>query len=177
MKRNFFMLLAFLGSVVWLSSCSKSTPVTYSFTSQAFVNRAASSFNFQIQAGTLAQSKGVNDSVKAYGALMVSDNTTSLKNLNTLAASKGLSVPTTLVASDQSNLTTLQSESGTSFDQSYAQTMILTHNLELSFFNLAAQYNGVADADLRNFAFNLTPLLSIRAQEAYQLQTIVATKQ
>ena len=177
MKRTFFILLAFLGSVVAMSSCHKDNTVTFSFTSQDFVNRAASAFNFQIQAGYLAQSRGVNDSVRAFGTLMIKADTASLRGLKTLAAAKGLTVSSTLQANDQTNLSALQADNGKAFDQAYAQTMVLSNNQELSFFNLAAQSNGVADADMRTFAFSQVPQVSLFSQKAYVLQSAVAAEQ
>jgi putative membrane protein len=176
MKKPMIILLALLGSAALISSCSKDQPVVYSMTSQDFVTRSASYFNFQIQAGNLAKSKGVNDSVKSYGTVMISDNTAAYAALKTLATSKSLTISTTLQANDQTNLNSLASQSSAAFDQSYAQMMILTHNQEIALFNLADQSNGVADMDLRTFSFNQLPLLSLRLQSAYSLQTIV-TKQ
>jgi putative membrane protein len=174
MKNKVIILLALLGSAVFISSCSKDQPVVYSMTNQDFVTRSASYFNFQIQAGNMAKSRGVNDSVKSYGTAMVNDNTTAYAALKTLATSKNLTISTTLQANDQTNLSSLASQSGAAFDQSYAQMMILTHNQEMALFNLGAQTNGMADVDLRTFSYNQLPLLSLRLQSAYHLQTIVS---
>ena len=175
MKRKIFILLAFLGSVVGMSSCHKDNTVTYSYTSQDMVARSASYFNFQVQAGQYAQSHGVNDSVKAYGKVMVTDNTTALAALKTLASTKSLTVTSTLAAADQSALNSLMAQSGTAFDQAYAQSMVLSHNKETAFFTQTSQSNVIADADLRTFAFNQLPLLSVRLQQAYHLQSLVTT--
>ena len=177
MKRIGIILLVLLGSTILFSSCHKDQPVTYALSNQDFVTHAASSYNFQIQAGTLAQTKGVNDSVKSYGANMVKDNTAAFAALKTLATSKGLTVSTTLITTDQTNLGTISGQTGAAFDQAYAQTMVLTHSQQVALFNLGAQANGVADADLRAFSFSQLPLLSLRFQEAQNLQTIVAVKQ
>ncbi len=120
MKRTMIILWTLLAGAAMLSSCSKDTPVQYAMTNQNFVTVAASSFNFQIQAGMLAQTTGVNDSVKAYGNEMVKDNTAAYGLLKTLATSKGLVISTTLQASDQTNLAALQAKSGAAFDQLYA---------------------------------------------------------
>ncbi|HZY36597.1 MAG TPA: DUF4142 domain-containing protein [Mucilaginibacter sp.] len=174
MKNKIFILLALLGSAVNISSCHKDQPVVYSLTNQDFVTDAASSFNFQVQAGNMAKSRGVNDSVKTYGSAMVKDDTSAYAALKTLAKSKGLTISATLQTNDQTNLNSLSSQTGAAFDQAYAQMMVLTHNQEMALLNLASQYNGVADADLRAFAFSLLPEWSFRLQQAYNLQTIVS---
>jgi len=176
MKNRIFILLALLGSAVFISSCSKDHPVVYSMTNQDFAARSASYFNFQIQAGNLAKTRGTDDSVKSYGTVMVTDNTAAYAALKTLAASKGLTVSTTLQATDQTNLNSLSAQSGAAFDQAYAQMMVLTHNQEVALFNLGSQSNGVADADLRSFAFGQIPLTSLRLQMAYSLQSRVTNK-
>ena len=178
MKRITIMLFALVGSAMIFSSCGKdqSQPVVYSMTNQDFVTHAASNFNFQVQAGNLAKSKGLNDSVKSYGTTMISDNTAAYAALKTLATSKGLTVSNTLQASDQTNLNSLSSQSGAAFDHAYAQMMVLTHNQEIGLFNLGAQFNGVADADLRNFSFSQLPQLNLRLQSAYHLQSIVTSE-
>src|ERR1700735_4924366 len=174
MKKTMIILLALLGSAAIFSSCSKDQPVVYSMTNQDFVTRAASYFNFQIQAGNMAKSKGVNDSVKSYGTAMVNDNTIAYAALKALATSKSLTISTTLQANDQTNLSALGSQSATAFDQSYAQMMVLTHNQEIALFTLGGQTNGVADVDLRAFSYNQLPLLDLRLQSAYNLQTMVS---
>ena len=176
MKNKIFILLALLGSAVFISSCSKDQPVVYNMSSQDFVTRSASYFNFQIQAGNLAKSRGVNDSVKAYGTTMVNTNTTAFAALTTLATSKGLTITATLQATDQTNLNSLSAQNGTAFDHTYAQMMVLTHNQELALFNLGAQTNGVADADLRAFSFNQVPQVNLTLQSAYRLQNMVASE-
>jgi len=96
--------------------------------------------------------------------------------LKALATSKGLIISTTLQASDQTNLAALQAKTGAAFDQLYAQTMILTHTQELNFFQVGAQATGVEDADLRTLAYNQVPLLEVRLQAAYALQTLVSSE-
>src|SRR5258708_26230182 len=176
MKKIHIILLALLGSVVSMPSCYKDNqPVVYVMGNQGFVTHASSNIKFELAAGNLAKSRGTIDSVKSYGNEMVTDNTKMQASLSSLASQKGLMMSTTLLASDQTNLATLSALSGTAFNQMYAQLMIETHQQALALFSAAAQYNGVPDADLRNFAFNQVPLLQFRLQMAYNLQ-IMANK-
>ena len=173
MKKINIILLALLGSAVFMSSCHKDEPVVYAMANQDFVTRASSNMKFEIAAGNLAKTKGVSDSVKPYGNAMINDNTKMSATLGALASQKGYTIPSTLLANDQTNLTVLSSLSGAAFDQTYAQLMIETHQQATALYSTASQNNGVADADLRTFAFNQAPLLELRLQTAYNLQIIV----
>jgi putative membrane protein len=173
MKKITIILLALLGSAVSMSSCHKDEAVVYAMTNQDFVTRASSNIKFEIAAGNLAKNRGVSDSVKSYGNAMVSDNTKMSAALASVASQKGYTLSANLLAADQDKLTVLSSLNGAAFDQTYAQSMIETHQQAAALYTAAAQNNGIPDQDLRGFAFGQLSLLDFRLQGAYNLQIIV----
>jgi len=153
MKKISLLLLALLGSAVLLSSCHKdSDRIYFQVGDQNFVNDASSSNSFEIQAGKLAMTRGVSDSVKVFADSMINDNTKIAAKLSTVASQNGFMIPTTLQPVDQNNLNALNALTGVAFDKQYAAIMVTAHDGVLTLFNNAAAANGVGTPALRVFA-------------------------
>jgi putative membrane protein len=173
MKKAINLLFAFLGSGIMLASCSKDNNNNFTMTNQDFVNQASSSNNFEIASGSLAKSKGVDDSVKMYGNHMVNDHGTTATEMAALASQKGLTIPIALLPKHQRSIDTLNSLSGSAFDKKYAAMMVLSHRETIALFQQAADNNGVPDQDIRSFATRKLAALRLHLQDALLLQAKV----
>jgi len=166
-------LLLLFGVSLFIQSCGKDNEVDYKMDNQAFVNQASSSNNFEIAAGTLAQTKGQRDVVKQYGEHMVTDHNMVGAELAGLAARKGWAIPapTDLQPKEQAMLKTLDSVTNETFDLQFAAIMIASHQDAVSLFEEASGREGVRDAELRGFAWNKLAVLRTHLEEARTLQT------
>jgi putative membrane protein len=146
---------------------------TYTMNNQAFVVQASSSNNFEVAAGNLALLKAVNNDVKNYGNHMVTEHTAVGTEMTNLATSKGWTIPTSLQAKEQANLTLLTNATTDTFDKEFARIMVASHQDAITLFTSASGSTGVQDADLRSFASSKLPALKSHLQEALTLQAAV----
>src|SRR4051794_39026906 len=101
------LMIMLLGSVLSFQACKNDDNDATTLDKNNFVMQAASGNMLEIQAGAMAQQKGQNAQVKAYGEHMVTDHTKASAELKTMAESKGITVPTQLMAAHQQKLETL----------------------------------------------------------------------
>jgi len=125
-------------------------PSTVSTADQNFAVNTAVAGMTEIQAGQLAEQKGMEQDVKDYGAMMVKDHTAAADKLKAIAAQKNVTLPSTLSPDAQKNIDALQGESGKKFDKDYLAMMVSDHKKVISAFEDESK-NG-SDADIRAFA-------------------------
>jgi putative membrane protein len=122
----------------------------------------------EIEAGKLALSKSQNDDVKKFAEKMVDDHTKSQKELEQLAQSKGVTLPTEPDSRHQKVAKKLSGLSGDDFDRVYMQQGGVedhkkTHRL------LKSAQSGAKDADLKALAQKTEPVVQEHLTMAQQL--------
>src|SRR3954468_10281018 len=119
MKKVF--LVAGLGIMLAFSSCEKDDDNNndVNSTDQTFTTNVSMGNTAEIMAGQLAASKGNSTAVRNFGQLMVTEHTQAQADLQTVAATINLQLPTTVDAEHQALMTRLNSLSGRSFDTAY----------------------------------------------------------
>lgn len=132
------------------SSAAKTVPATVSKADQDFAVNTAIAGMTEIQAGQMAEQKGMEKDVKDYGRMMVTDHTMAADKLKAIATQKNLTLPATLTPDMQKNLDDLNSKTGKDFDKAYMDMMVSDHKKVISAFEDESK-NG-SDADIRNFA-------------------------
>jgi putative membrane protein len=145
----------------------------YSMSNQQFVTQASSSNNFEVMAGNMAVSKGVNVTVKEFGQHMIDDHSAAGNELQILATQKNWTIPSQLAPKELANQQVLSTLSGAAFDKEFARLMVISHQDAVSLFEEAAQERGVPDGDLRNFAASKLPNLKMHLQGAVALKATV----
>lgn len=126
-------------------------------TAQAFVDAAAASDMYEVEAGKLAEQMGKSQSVKDFGAMMVADHTKSSADLKAAAASaSGVTVNPALTAKHQADLDALKN-AGDNFDATYKQQQVAAHQTALAMLQGYAQ-NG-DNASLKDFAAKTAPVV------------------
>lgn len=139
-------------------------PATVSKADQDFAVNTANAGMTEIQAGQMAEQKGVAKDVKAYGAMMVQDHTAAADKLKAIAAQKNITLPAAVSSDMQKNLDDLQGKSGKDFDKAYIDMMISDHKKVISAFEDESK-NG-SDADIRAFADSTLHTLHHHLDEA-----------
>jgi putative membrane protein len=137
-------------------------------TPQGFVDMAASSDMYEIEAGKLAQQMGTSDGVKAFGAMMEKDHTASSDKLKAavMEAGEGLSVPTAMLPKHQQLLDALRS-AGDGFDALYAQQQVAAHQEALTL--LRGQAAAGTAEPLKAFAEAAMPVVQGHLDHAREL--------
>ena len=146
------------------TTATPSIPPSVSKADQQFAVDAADAGMTEVQAGQMAQQKGMAKDVKEYGAMMVKDHTEAADKLKTIAASKNLTLPSAISADMQKNLDDLQKKEGKDFDKAYIDMMVSDHKKVISKFEDESK-NG-SDADIRGFADSTLHTLRHHLDEA-----------
>ena len=173
MKKSILFLSVIISVSCSLQCCSNDDQ-DYPLDNQQFVTQASSSNNFEIAAGALAQTKGVNAEVKSYGQHMVMDHSAVGTEMMNLAASKGWTIPASLQPKEQASLDKLNASPSSTFDKDFATIMVASHTNAIDLFSVAGGSQGVRDGELRAFAANKIPSLKSHLAEANTLLTTVS---
>jgi len=153
------------------SAAAKTVPATVSKADQNFAVNTAIAGMTEIQAGQLAQQKGVAKDVKAYGAMMVEDHTKAADKLKAIAAQKNLTLPTALTPDMQKDIDDLNGKSGKDFDKAFMDMMVSDHKKVISAFEDESK-NG-SDADIRGFADSTLHTLHMHLDKAEECKKMI----
>lgn len=130
--------------------------MAYAQTTKEFVRKAAMAGMKEVKAGEVAQRKGVNPRVKAFGARMVDDHTRANNELMNIAKHKGLTAELPAPGSVMVD-PMLMKASGKEFDRMYVTMMVSDHREAVALFENAAKSD--PDPDVRMFAKSTLPKL------------------
>ena len=155
------------------SAAAKTVPATVSKADQDFAVNTAIAGMTEIQAGQLAQQKGIAKDVKEYGTMMVEDHTKAADRLKAIAIQKNLTLPTALTPEMQKNIDDLNGKTGKDFDKAYTDMMISDHKKVISAFEDESK-NG-SDADIRNFADSTLHTLHHHLDKAEECKKMMKT--
>jgi putative membrane protein len=103
-----------------------------------FLRRAAESGMAEVQLGQLAAQQGASADVKTFGQKMVDDHSAYNKEMEPIADSMGVKLPTHLGKKDQAEYDKLKGLSGEDFDTEYLTAMVKAHHKDLRQFRLEA---------------------------------------
>jgi len=135
---------------------------------RAFVEKAAISDQFEVQAGRLAAEKGQKDEIKTLGRNMAADHGKTTDALTALAKTKSVALPAGLDADHKRKLDELRGLSGAAFDTAYVQGQLEAHRTAVALFD--DQIKQGQDNDLKQFAQKTLPTLQ---QHLNHVQTLL----
>jgi putative membrane protein len=142
---------------------------------KTFMKKAAEGGLLEIQASQIAVQKTQDSQVKSFADKMVTDHTKAGDELNALAQSKGVTLPTDPSITQRAKLKILNSETGTHFDKTYAKDIgVSAHKDTVALFQKEAA-NG-KDPDVKAFAEKTLPTLQEHMKMATDLQAETAGK-
>jgi len=121
----------------------------------------------EIELGKLAQQKGMDAEVKAFGKMMVDQHTAASAKTKALASSKNISLPTATTDKVKEALEDLNKKSGKDFDESYIDMMVDGHEKTISKMEKASE--NAKDADIRMWAADMLPTLRTHLDHAKKL--------
>lgn len=139
-------------------------------TPQGFVEMAASSDMYEVEAGKLAQQMGTDDAIKSFGRMMERDHTDSTAKLHVAVgeAGEGLTVPAAMQPKHRQLLEELRA-AGANFDSLYAQQQAAAHEEALALMQAQAA-NGTS-APLKAHAAATAPIIEDHLRRARELAT------
>jgi putative membrane protein len=123
----------------------------------SFYKNAAEGGMFEVDAGTLAQTKGSAQGVKDFGSMMVKDHSAANDKLKGIAASKGVELPGHSSVGQMATKAKLDVLSGETFDKSYIKSQLKAHRETIGLFRKEAASG--QDPDAQAFAKATLPTL------------------
>jgi len=138
----------------------------------SFLKNATESNLAEIAAANLALQKGTSAEVKSFAQKMIDDHKKADSDVQSLAASKGVKLPTEPTMVDKGKAKILEKRDGTGFDHAYAENQVSAHKDAVKLFEKAAK--DAKDADVKAWAAKTLPTLQHHLQEAQALEA--ATK-
>ena len=155
------LLMAALATV-WLAACG--APSTTDF-----VQKAAMSDMYEVEAGNIASQKGQSAQVKGFGQMMVDAHSKTTEELKGIVASEKVKVdlPTKLDSKHQKLIDDLNAASGEEFDKTYAKQQVDGHDEAVKLFDSYAKDGD--NAALKQFAQKTLPVIQEHLAEAKKL--------
>lgn len=129
-----FSTLAALGAVLAFSvpALAQDTPPPTTATDRQFLIQAAQGSISDYANGAAAVNRAQSPAVRQLGIWIMEDHDRLNISLFALSGVRGINLPLTLSASDQSDLTTLTSKKGDDFDRAWLQQAIKTNKQDIS---------------------------------------------
>lgn len=141
-----------------------------------FVTEAAAAGMAEVEMGKLGVQKATNADVKAYAQRMVTDHTKANMELETIAKSKGISVPSSPDMMHKAIKEKFEHQSsGQEFDKDFMQQMVKDHTKVVKLFETASTDQSL-DSELQAFAKKTVPTLRNHLTEAQALVSKVGGK-
>lgn len=123
----------------------------------AFYKSAAEGGMAEVELGKLAQEKSSMQSVKDFGAMMVSDHSAANDKLKRIASAKSMQLPSSPSMGQMATKAKLEVLSGSTFDKSYIKGMVQDHEEDIKEFQKEAATG--MDPDAKAFAKATLPTL------------------
>jgi putative membrane protein len=135
-----------------------------------FANDAANIGMLEVAMGKVAEQNAKSKSVKDFGAMMIKDHTSAGDELTSIAATKHITLPTSLSADDQKKVDEMKAKTGKIFDKTYIDMMIDGHKKAASEFEDEIKQG--SDADLRAFATKTLDVIHAHLAAAEKCQSL-----
>ena len=163
------MLLGCLLTAAIFSSCDKDDDDDNDINSQDrnFAMMAAMANFAEIDAGSLAVSKGTDPGITGFGQMMVNDHGSAKTELQDMASDLGLNAPDSLDAEHVALKAQLMTLSGRAFDSVYIHSQVKDHQTAITLHRNQSE-NG-DNARLRNYANQQLPHLEEHLEHAQNL--------
>ncbi len=133
-----------------------------------FIEEAAEGNHAEIQLGKLASEKSQNQMVKQLGQALEQDHQQAQQQLEQLAQTAGVEVPTKPGDKAMEDYRKLQDMSGQEFDRKFAEMALKDHKRDLESYNKQVQEG--SHIGLRQYAAETVPFLSKHYVMAEQIQ-------
>jgi putative membrane protein len=133
----------------------------------SFYKKAAEGGLFEVDAGNQAQTKANDQRVKDFGNMLVTDHTAANQQLQSLAASKGITLPTSASVGQMAEKAKLDVLTGDTYDKSFLRGQIKAHQQTIALFQ--KEIGSGQDADAKAFATSTLPTLKKHLKQARAL--------
>ncbi|WP_151086746.1 DUF4142 domain-containing protein [Hymenobacter baengnokdamensis] len=154
------------GAAATAGKADPNGPTAPHATDAEFMMSAAHSDQNEIQQSKMALAKGVTGPAKDMANKMIADHTKSTADLKTIAAKKGVKLPTDMDAEHKAMAPAMEKLSGKALEEKYLSQMVTDHQKMAN--TMAAHQKMTKDADLQGFITKTLPVVESHLQMATQ---------
>jgi len=140
---------------------------------EEFVKESAMGGMAEVELGQLASEKAANARVKMFAQQMVTDHGKANDELKSLAASKNITLATTLDTKHKATKDRLAKLEGAAFDRAYVADMLSDHETDIAAFRRESQSG--QDSEVKAFAAKTLPTLEGHLQMVQGIQKEMGT--
>jgi putative membrane protein len=116
---------------------------------RTYLTNDAQGASYELQASQLAQQKAQSTDVKNYANMIVADHEKYNTALQSLAQSKGVTLPTSLTRQQEQRLGALRGATGRAFDAAYVREMRRVNDDDRA--EESRERDATSDADIKHF--------------------------
>ncbi len=157
MTKTFLLVAAVSAAAVVAQSRVGSMPTTMSHQDTSFVKDAYEGGMDEVKLGELALQNASSDRVKKFGQRMIDDHTRLNNDVQSLAASKNVTLPSNIGIMDKASYKMLAAKHDANFDKSYISDMMKDHESDIAAFR--KEINSGTDGDVKAAAQKALPTL------------------
>ena len=121
----------------------------------------------EVDLGKLAAQKASDPKLRDFASMMVKDHSEANQELKTLAASKNISLPEHVSASQVAGKTKLHALQGESFDKSYIKSQVAAHKDTVKLLN--KEIESGQDPDAKAFAQKVLPTVDSHLKQITEI--------
>lgn len=133
-----------------------------------FATKSAVAGMAEVELGKLALAKSTNAQVKEFASMMVNDHGKVNEELMKIAATKNITLPTSIDEDHQKMWDELNGKTGKDFDKKYVDDMVDGHKKVLDLMEKQAKDG--ADADLKAFAAKTAPVVKVHLDQIKKIK-------
>ncbi len=140
---------------------------------QAFLKKTAEEQQAHISLALLADGRAANIRVTQFADHMITTHKKLLKEVEELAAEKGVTLPSALSDEHKQKIKEFTQLSGHAFDRTYMQYILRDHQIDVEEFEEAMQT--LEDSDVLHWTYRTLPMLRAHVEEARWIQQSLQT--
>ncbi len=152
-----------------LAACAPAmmTPPNASTVDGLFLQAMTGSNLFEIQSSQVALSKSNTAAVRTYAQMLINHHTAAQNQVSTLAAARGVPLPTALPPELQLKVSALSGLNAAAFDAAYLQEQVVAHQMTLSL--IQNERTAGKDAEVVAMANAQAPIIQQHLDQAQAL--------
>lgn len=132
-----------------------------------FLTEAADARLMDAAQGKLARERGTTEEIRSYGRWMMRDQSKLLEEIQAIAKSKNVKLPSAISEQKSKGLEELKQEKGPEFDKKFAKMICIDHKRDVKEFKKAAKFE---DVDVKQFASQYLPTIEAHLERIQEIE-------
>lgn len=132
-----------------------------------FLIEAADARLMDSEQGKLARERGTTEEIRSYGRWMMRDQSKLLQEIQVIAKSKSIQLPSAISEEKSKGLEELKKLKGAEFDKKFTKMICIDHKRDVKEFKKASKFE---DADVKQFASQYLPTIEAHLERIQEIE-------